>query len=201
MASPVPVPPPGGFARSLLQPSVQDQFEDAVWLGHLDLAAELLELTDVQINAQSAWNETTLLIRELRGPSREDVVKFLLDNGARLDLADDRGETPLHVAAQNYNAGTVRLLLKHKPPINARDNEGQTPLYLSARHYKQDVTKFSSKREVPISTFQITKEALPLTSVAPLDGMIVPNTCSTEAPTSILPQKRLRPFLCRSLSM
>ncbi|HSX25424.1 MAG TPA: ankyrin repeat domain-containing protein [Chlamydiales bacterium] len=124
--------------RTLPQPSVQDQFEEAVNYGHLDLATELLEFAGAQINDQSAWNQSTPLIRELRGQSREEVVAFLLDNGARVDLADNGGETPLHVAAEHFNTRMVRLLLKYNPPINAQDNKGQTPLHLTVRNYNDD---------------------------------------------------------------
>ncbi len=59
-----------------------------------------------------------------------DVVKLLLDAGAKVNAADVRGMTPLMlaVASEHQDAGVVRLLLKAGADPNARSRAGESPL-------------------------------------------------------------------------
>ena len=41
-----------------------------------------------------------------------DLVEFLLSKGARPDIKNGQGETPLHVAARNGSKEIVEILLK-----------------------------------------------------------------------------------------
>jgi len=43
--------------------------------------------------------------------AKEDVVKLLLQRGAKQNIADDAGNTPLHVAALQANVSLARLLM------------------------------------------------------------------------------------------
>ncbi len=60
----------------------------------------------------------------------EDVVKLLVDAGARVNAVDIRGMTPLMlaVASEHQDAAVVRLLLKAGADPNARSKAGETPL-------------------------------------------------------------------------
>ena len=62
------------------------------------------------------------------GYTQEDVVEFLLDQGA--DLADGGrdGQTPLHCAVIHGRLQMVKLLLKHKAPLEAHNMYGGTVL-------------------------------------------------------------------------
>jgi hypothetical protein len=51
---------------------------------------------------------------------------MLLGRGARVDVGDDGGKTPLHLAAWG-NIQIARLLLEHGADVNARDHSGKTP--------------------------------------------------------------------------
>jgi ankyrin repeat protein len=59
-----------------------------------------------------------------------DVVKLLLDAGAKVNAADVRGMTPLMlaVASEHQDAGVVRLLLAAGADPNAHSKSAETPL-------------------------------------------------------------------------
>jgi len=61
-----------------------------------------------------------------------DIVKLLLDKGAKVDEKDDEsGFTALHYAARIGNKDAAELLIASGTDINAKDKQGQTPLYLA----------------------------------------------------------------------
>jgi ankyrin repeat protein len=56
------------------------------------------------------------------------LVLTLLDAGARLDLADERGVTPLLSCIKHRNDPMARELLRRGAKTNAQDHDGHTPL-------------------------------------------------------------------------
>jgi ankyrin repeat protein len=55
-----------------------------------------------------------------------DTVNLLLERGAALDLADDRGRTALMIAAQRGHAAVVRRLIGAGADRSRRDKDGKT---------------------------------------------------------------------------
>jgi ankyrin repeat protein len=60
------------------------------------------------------------------------VVDLLLTRGADLDAGDNRGRTPLMIAAALGDAATAALLLQRGADRTRRDNDGKTALDLAA---------------------------------------------------------------------
>ena len=55
---------------------------------------------------------------------RTGTVRLLLDNGADVDVRNERGETPLWIAGEGDHAETVRLLLgRNANPISQTSNK------------------------------------------------------------------------------
>ena len=73
------------------------------------------------------------------GFGRQEVVEYLLDNGAKVDVQDDGGLMPLHNACSFGHAEVVQTLLKHGADPNARDNWNFTPLHEASSKGKIDV--------------------------------------------------------------
>ena len=71
-------------------------------------------------NAASRWGETALLasVQSDTGHNRE-AVELLLAHGARTDVCDHNGWTPLMRAACRGDKGVVPLLLRHEADPNA----------------------------------------------------------------------------------
>ncbi len=65
---------------------------------------------------------------------------FLL-RGADIDARNDKGWTPLHVAANRGRWHAVQELIIRGAEVNARDNEGRTPLALAAGSRSKAVAK------------------------------------------------------------
>jgi ankyrin repeat protein len=61
------------------------------------------------------------------------AVRVLLTNGADLEAKDDRGDTPMIVAAGNHNVAAVKLLLEKGADVSARNNYEETALIEAAR--------------------------------------------------------------------
>ncbi|HET9952021.1 MAG TPA: ankyrin repeat domain-containing protein [Candidatus Eisenbacteria bacterium] len=61
-----------------------------------------------------------------------DVARVLLEFGADVNVVDDNGLTPLHMAAREGNAELIRLLLAKGARIDARNKWNWTPLHFAA---------------------------------------------------------------------
>jgi ankyrin repeat protein len=60
------------------------------------------------------------------------VTQFLLDRSADPQARDQKGETPLHVAAWEGHGHVVEALLRAAAGPDAADESGQTPLHKAA---------------------------------------------------------------------
>jgi len=58
-----------------------------------------------------------------------ELMRRLLDCGARIEGRNHHRSTALHVAARNCVPEAVELLLSRGAAVNTRDDEGHTPLY------------------------------------------------------------------------
>jgi len=57
------------------------------------------------------------------------TAKKCMKKGIGIELRDDQGRTPFHVAAENNRADFVQFLLEQGASINAQDNLGMTVSY------------------------------------------------------------------------
>ena len=78
------------------------------------------------------------------------VQALLRDHPDLVFSKDNKGSTPLHVAAMTGHKDVVELLLASKARVNARANVGDSPLHLAAFHGHKDVAELllASKAKV-----------------------------------------------------
>ncbi|KAL3674113.1 hypothetical protein V7S43_000061 [Phytophthora oleae] len=58
----------------------------------------------------------------------EPIYNVLLRRGGDVSIKDSKGDTPLHVHAEQWNASFVNELVEHGADVNALDKENRTPL-------------------------------------------------------------------------
>ncbi|KAK5044634.1 hypothetical protein LTR84_010648 [Exophiala bonariae] len=110
-------------------------------LASIDIGADARHILRNNSSTQSADNnaKTTpvgLLCthRRLRDSARhadfDEVLSRLVEHGADINSADDRGNVPLHglCRLELPNTGAIRLLLNHEANPNAHGSNGETPL-------------------------------------------------------------------------
>jgi ankyrin repeat protein len=68
-----------------------------------------------------------------------DILKLLIDFGADINVANDKGTSLLHTACINANVDLARLLADNGADVSCTDNKGNTPLHMLVRQYKQEV--------------------------------------------------------------
>eukprot|EP00698_Gefionella_okellyi_P009255 TRINITY_DN2340_c0_g1_i1.p1 TRINITY_DN2340_c0_g1~~TRINITY_DN2340_c0_g1_i1.p1 ORF type:complete len:221 (+),score=45.57 TRINITY_DN2340_c0_g1_i1:74-664(+) len=73
----------------------------------------------------------TLLHIAAASGHRATLVKLLQDEHVNVDCRNDKGQTPLHMAAINGAASSCELLIKAGAHIYVTNNEGMTPLHLA----------------------------------------------------------------------
>lgn len=63
------------------------------------------------------------------------TIKYLLEEGARIDPTDRHGSTPLHYAAYSpAKVSSLETLISAGANVESRNDEGSTPLHIAARN-------------------------------------------------------------------
>jgi len=82
------------------------------------------------INARDS-DGCTPIFNLLGWPGNQDILEeTFLKEGARLDVMDNDGNSPLHSCVHHGLDGYLPTLLKKGANINAKNNKGQTPLHM-----------------------------------------------------------------------
>jgi ankyrin repeat protein len=115
----------------------QDVF-DLLRKGDVPAVKELIEKSPQLVEARDG-DGNTLLHYAAYGTSA-DLIHYLIDKGARVDLAGAQAQTPLHIAASNDRLEIVEALLKRGASLETRDGYGRTVLILCARERGQAPT-------------------------------------------------------------
>ena len=70
------------------------------------------------------------------------VVRMLVRHGARLDIRNEAGATPLMVAAYKGHLRAVQWIVEEGGEVNARTPDGQTPLMIAIRNGDSGVVEY-----------------------------------------------------------
>ncbi len=82
---------------------------------------------------KSSSSDRESLAYACRNGDLERVRSIIDSDRASLQSADADGNTPLHIAALQNQAGIVEFLLTQQPDIDPKNNSGETPLNIAAK--------------------------------------------------------------------
>jgi len=111
----------------------------AAGAGHCTLVADMLRRSPGEVRSVDTMLFTPLHSAAVGG--HVDVVRLLVDAGAELDAADDRGRTPLIRAAEYGHATVVELLVGFGARLDWVDAFGWTALYQSTLCGQRDMVE------------------------------------------------------------
>lgn len=102
----------------------------AVARGHLETVRKLAD-DGADLGArEKSLGLSALGVAAVTG--RTEIAKLLLEKGAKIDLPDVKGKTPLMLAAQNGRAEALKLLLETGADAGARDEDGRCAFDLAS---------------------------------------------------------------------
>ena len=94
---------------------------------------------NIDVDAISKDGYTALLSALSLG--HENVIGLLLQNGANINIANDKNQTALHFSARGGNTKTIELLLQNKADTNLKDDNGNTALHHAVEYGHADAVK------------------------------------------------------------
>lgn len=114
----------GGADPDRADPRGDTPVHAAAFSGKADLLQAVLAHGG-DANARNAHTGATPLVQALLSPDARQYA-VLLAAGADPDVADDNGDTPLHVAARTNNGGAILALLEKGASPLAKNSGGAT---------------------------------------------------------------------------
>ena len=115
-----------------------------------ELTADDIEL----VNITDDDSNTPIFYASLGG--QLDVIKFLIEKGAKADLKNTSAETPLHYAAYGGSTNVTQFLIKKGLEVNAKNLYGYSPLHYAVLAGKKDAADIlvSSGADINLKTGQ-----------------------------------------------
>jgi ankyrin repeat protein len=103
----------------------------------------------------------TLLHYAAKYNADTSVLKFLLEQGIKVNVNDKDGEVPLHYAAANNSLTVIKFLLENGAKVYVLDKYQRSVIFRSAENPDIEVVKFFEKRGVKIDAVN-TEGEMPL---------------------------------------
>ncbi|MFM7669478.1 MAG: ankyrin repeat domain-containing protein [Betaproteobacteria bacterium] len=121
----------------------------AVRAGNLVKLRDLLDNHGANLNSRNRIGESLLMMSIKAG--KQDIANYLLDRGARVDIASTANVTPLMAAAFNGDLGMVERLLERGADVHARDRLKKTAMVYAAGEGRTEVVARFLKAGVDIN--------------------------------------------------
>ena len=103
--------------------------------GDLDAVKRLIQ-QGVDVDTINCYNETALYWACENGHRPIEVAQYLLDNGASVNLGDDK---PLIAAVKYNHYDCVKLLLEYHADVKCTNLCGETPMSVAWKEHPIDI--------------------------------------------------------------
>ncbi|XP_073726015.1 ankyrin repeat domain-containing protein 66 isoform X1 [Misgurnus anguillicaudatus] len=143
------------------------ELHQAAAVGDVDLVEEIIKKKSCDPNHKDTdWNQKTAL-HWAASKGQTEVVRILMENGARACLRTDDGWTPAHFAAESGRLAVLRLLHSLHAPIDKEDSSGDKPVRIAEIYGHEDCVHFLKKAEVESRNYH---------QMAKLNGLTIDDT-------------------------
>ena len=126
----------------------KDSFFTAVNKGDIDRVKEMLLTKEADVNGRLNFGEykhwSALMLACWKG--HYNLAKFLLDNGADVNLRDDNDWSALLRASYHSNYKLTELLLDHGAEVDQQNKNGWTALMCACKDGRYEVTQILLQR-------------------------------------------------------
>lgn len=99
-------------------------------------------LVDMADDVNYRFRDLYLIHSAAANPDYMGSLQILIDAHADLNIKNDVGDSPLHIAILCRNIDVVHLLLKHHADLDIKNSKGETPFELARRLDKEDVSPY-----------------------------------------------------------
>jgi uncharacterized protein len=94
-------------------------------------------LSEFGIDVQDGDGRTALINAVLE--DKTDFIKWLIDNGANINIQDRNGYSALHFMGQERQTKLAKYFLKRSPDLELRDIYGNTPVWTAIINGREDL--------------------------------------------------------------
>jgi cytohesin len=168
---------------------------EAASKGHLTLMKQLLiagaDPDALEVAATSPLHEAT-------AASRPEAIRLLLGAKASLDVRDDQGQTPLHLAITEDSATTLKLasiLLNAWADPNVKDDRGRTPLHEAVEEEAVNIVPHLVDKDADPNIFDAEGEAPLHLATRSGSRKMVAALLDAEADPDIVSKRKQTPLL------
>ncbi|CAI5438376.1 unnamed protein product [Caenorhabditis angaria] len=113
---------------------------------------------DIHVKGGELGQTALHIAASLNGPESRDCAMMLLKSGGQPDVAQQDGETCLHIAARNGNKEIMRLLLDENADAQISSQIGETPIQVAAKSCNFEAASMILKHLSEILTPEQLKE-------------------------------------------
>ncbi|XP_030644432.1 ankyrin repeat domain-containing protein 66 [Chanos chanos] len=124
------------------------ELHQAAAVGDFDLVKEIVKKNKCNPNQKDIdWNNKTPL-HWAAAKGQTEIVRILIENGARPCLRTDFGWTPAHFAAESGKLAVLHLLHSLHAPIDKEDCSGDKPARIAEIYGHKECVQFLKRAEV-----------------------------------------------------